>query len=149
MYKRQGDSCLRWLKYQNNETGEITEYHPEGADETFGIFIFVGYAPASALFNGKVDLDRQGYILTDQNLQTNVPGVFAAGDICVKPLRQVVTAVSDGALCATNLEHYVEEMYRTLGLKRETPDADTSAHSAAASEPETSQLCLLYTSRCV
>ncbi|WP_343246871.1 FAD-dependent oxidoreductase [Diplocloster hominis] len=135
-----GDHCLRWLKYQNNETGEITEYHPEGSDETFGIFIFVGYAPASALFQGKVDLDRQGYILTDQNLQTNVPGVFAAGDICVKPLRQVVTAVSDGALCATNLEHYVEERYRALGWKRENTDADAPARPGEASEPGDSRL---------
>ena len=63
-------------------------------------------------------LDPAGYVVTDREQQTNLPGVYAAGDICVKQLRQVVTAVSDGAVAATSLERYLGNLYRRLGLRR-------------------------------
>ena len=99
----EGDSALRLLRYQNTETGQVTEYQPpEG--ETFGLFVFAGYQPATELLQGLAKLDPQGYVLTDKSQQTSVPGLYAAGDVCQKPLRQVVTAVGDGALAATELE---------------------------------------------
>ena len=68
----------------------------------FGIFVFVGYEPANALFKDKVELTENGYLVTDVNQKTSVDGVYGAGDICGKNLRQVVTAVSDGAVAATS-----------------------------------------------
>jgi thioredoxin reductase (NADPH) len=65
--------------------------------------------PETSLFEGQVELDR-GYIPTDDNMRTNIPGVYAAGDIRVKSLRQVVTAAADGAIAATQAEKYLAEM---------------------------------------
>lgn len=113
-----GDSQLRHAKFKNNETGEITEYHaPDG--DTFGIFVFVGYAPETQLFKGIIDLDPAGFIPTNEDLMTNVEGVYAAGDIRPKKLRQVVTAVADGAIAATNIEKYVQELREELGMVKE------------------------------
>ena len=75
----------------------------------FGLFVFVGYTPNSGVFEGLLDMER-GYIRTDENMQTSVPGVFAAGDIRVKTLRQVVTAVSDGAIAAVSAEKYIDSL---------------------------------------
>lgn len=100
-----GDSMLHTLRYENTKTGEVTEYHaPEG--EGFGVFVFAGYEPATELVKGIAKLNEQGYIETDRKQKTSVEGVYAAGDVCVKSLRQVVTAVGDGALAATELERY-------------------------------------------
>ncbi len=113
-----GDSQLRHAKFKNNETGEITEYHaPDG--DTFGIFVFVGYAPETQLFKGVIDLDPAGFIPTNEDLMSNVEGVYAAGDIRPKKLRQVVTAVADGAIAATNIEKYVQELREELGMVKE------------------------------
>ncbi|MFI3327098.1 MAG: FAD-dependent oxidoreductase [Clostridia bacterium] len=79
-------------------------------DETgLGIFIFAGYVPSSEIFEGKINLSEDKYIITDKRQKTNIDGVYAAGDVCVKDLRQVVTAVSDGATAATALEKYLSE----------------------------------------
>ena len=111
----EGDSALRLLRYQNTETGQVTEYQPpEG--ETFGLFVFAGYQPATELLQGLAKLDPQGYVLTDKSQQTSVPGLYAAGDVCQKPLRQVVTAVGDGALAATELEKYAAACQQATGL---------------------------------
>ena len=75
----------------------------------FGLFVFVGYQPNSGIFEGLLEMER-GYIRTDENMQTSVPGVFAAGDIRVKTLRQVVTAVSDGAIAAVSAEKYIDSL---------------------------------------
>ena len=75
----------------------------------FGLFGFVGFAPNTALFEGKVDMER-GYIVTDEDMHTSVPGVFAAGDLRVKSLRQVITAAADGAIAAMQCAKYIEEM---------------------------------------
>ncbi|MFQ9412494.1 MAG: FAD-dependent oxidoreductase [Evtepia gabavorous] len=77
---------------------------PAPAGETFGLFVFAGYQPATELLQGVADLDEQGYVLTDRGQKTSADGLYAAGDVCQKPLRQVVTAVGDGALAATELE---------------------------------------------
>ncbi|MEG0722486.1 MAG: FAD-dependent oxidoreductase, partial [Lachnospiraceae bacterium] len=69
---------------------------------------FIGTVPSSGLFEGKLDMDR-GYIITDENMKTNIPGVFAAGDIRVKSLRQVVTAAADGAIASMQVEKYIAE----------------------------------------
>ena len=98
-----GDDGLRRIQYQNTATGEITEYQcPDG--ETIGVFVFAGYAPDTALVSGIAERDARGYIITDENQKTSVEGLYAAGDICVKPLRQVITAASDGAVAAAALE---------------------------------------------
>lgn len=100
-----GDDGLRRIQYQNTATGEITDYQsPDG--ETIGVFVFAGYAPDTALVSGIAERDARGYIITDENQKTSVEGLYAAGDICVKPLRQVITAASDGAVAAAALEKY-------------------------------------------
>ncbi|MDE7206619.1 MAG: thioredoxin family protein, partial [Lachnospiraceae bacterium] len=81
-----------------------------------GIFVFVGYAPATDMIKDKIVLNEQGYVVTDQNQRTNIEGVYAAGDVCIKNLRQVVTAVSDGAVAATSLEKYISETRERLKL---------------------------------
>lgn len=113
-----GEVNLKYARFINNVTNEITEYQVEDSKSTFGIFVFAGYVPASGLVKNHVRLNEQGYILTDTDLATNFPGVYAAGDICVKNLRQVVTAVSDGAVAATNLERYVENLRNEYGIVR-------------------------------
>jgi thioredoxin reductase (NADPH) len=74
-----------------------------------GVFIYVGILPNSALLESRVNLDPQGFVLTDDAMHTNVPGLFAAGDIVHKILRQVVTAVSDGAVAAFSAEKWIAE----------------------------------------
>ena len=115
-----GDTALRAIRYKNTKTGEVTEYRAEAGDN-IGVFVFAGYAPATALVKGIAELNEQGYVITDRNLQTSVEGLYAAGDVCVKSLRQVVTAVGDGALAATELERYAAAMQRKTGLHPELP----------------------------
>ena len=126
-----GDSALRSLKYKNRQTGEITEYKPPAGD-TFGVFVFAGYQPATELIRGIAELDEQGYVITDRNQQTSVTGLYAAGDVCVKNLRQVVTATGDGALAATELEKYAAAMQVKTGRRPSLPAAETKK----AAEPE-------------
>jgi thioredoxin reductase (NADPH) len=95
------------MTVENVKTGEVREIKADEDDGIFGLFVFIGYKPQSALFEGKITME-QGYILTDENMKTSIPGVFAAGDIRVKPLRQVVTATADGAIAAVMAEKYLE-----------------------------------------
>lgn len=122
-----GDSVLRRLVYVNGKTGERTVFEPENGD-TFGVFVFAGYSPSTELFRGVVDLDERGYVITDRQQKTSVDGVYAAGDVCIKNLRQVVTAVGDGALAATELEKYCAAMQKKTGLKPEVPHRRAAAH---------------------
>ena len=87
--------------------GEEREIFAPEEDGTFGVFVFIGFVPNSTLFEGKIDMEN-GYVLTDDDMKTNIPGVFAAGDVRKKSLRQVVTAAADGAIAATQAYHYVE-----------------------------------------
>lgn len=114
-----GDHVLRSLCYRNSKTGEETVFTPE--NDSFGIFVFAGCAPDTGWLKEQVALDPAGYILTDHNQKTNVDGVFAAGDVCRKNLRQVVTAVGDGALAATELEKYAAAMQAKTGLQPAKP----------------------------
>lgn len=106
-----GDGVLESAVFKNVKSGELTEYVADENDGTFGMFVFVGYIPHSDLFKGTVTVDEIGYIPTDDDMKTNVPGVFAAGDIRVKSLRQVVTATADGAIAAVQAEKYIEEKF--------------------------------------
>ncbi len=101
-----GREGLSYARYRNKKTGKVTEYRAKDG-ESFGVFVFAGYAPDTKFLEGILELDGRGYIITDHTKKTNIKGVYAAGDVCIKPLRQVVTATSDGALAATELEKYV------------------------------------------
>ena len=107
--KVDGSDALAEMTVRNVVTGETTVIRANEADGTFGLFGFVGFAPNTALFEGKVDMER-GYIVTDEDMHTNVPGVLAAGDLRVKSLRQVITAAADGAIAAMQCAKYIEEM---------------------------------------
>lgn len=119
-----GDKVLQYARFENNQTGETWEYRVQAGDATFGVFVFVGYIPQSRLFDGQVEVDKAGYIPTDDNLMTSAAGVFAAGDIRPKGLRQLVTAVADGAVAATSAERYVGELKQRLGLADDPARAD-------------------------
>ena len=140
--KVEGDSAVRRVVLKDRKTGEETVYTADDGD-FYGVFVFVGYAPENGLLQGKVDLNPQGYVITDRDQKTNIDGVYAAGDICVKNLRQVVTAVSDGAVAATSLEKYLGSQYRKLHMKRtyvkkvepkEEPKEEPKAEAAKAEE---------------
>ena len=118
-----GENGLTYARYKNTATGEVAEYKSK---ETFGVFVFAGYAPATEILKGTVELNEQGYIVTDASQKTSADGVYAAGDVCIKPLRQVVTATSDGALAATELEKYVAAMQRKTGLRADAPSVKQS-----------------------
>lgn len=103
-----GDGLLSSMVVRNKKTGERTTITADEEDGMFGLFGFIGYLPKSELFEGQIDLDG-GYIVTDADMKTNVDGVFAAGDIRVKSLRQVVTAAADGAIAAVQAGKYIED----------------------------------------
>ncbi len=100
-----GEEILENLTIKNVKTGEVSTL------DVNGCFVFVGYLPISELFKGKVNMTERGDIITDEEMRTNIPGVFAAGDVREKSLRQVITAAADGAIAATNAEHYIESLH--------------------------------------
>ena len=104
-----GDGVLESMKVKNVKTGEVTEIVADENDGTFGLFGFIGYLPKTDMFKDIITLEN-GYIKTDEDMNTNIPGVFAAGDVRVKSLRQVVTATADGAIAAVQAEKYVENL---------------------------------------
>lgn len=93
------DKRLNGIKVKNLQTGEITEL------EVDGVFVSVGRTPETQVFEGQIEMDKAGYIISDESTKTNIPGVFAVGDVRTKVVRQVVTAAADGAVAA----HYIEE----------------------------------------
>ncbi|MCL2212639.1 MAG: thioredoxin-disulfide reductase [Oscillospiraceae bacterium] len=101
-----GDGILTSMTLRDTVSGETREVEADEEDGTFGVFIFIGFVPNTALVEGKLTTER-GYIVTDEDMRTNIPGVFAAGDLRKKTLRQVVTAAADGAIAATMCEHYL------------------------------------------
>lgn len=136
-----GDTALRSLRYRNVKTGEEAVYRAEDGD-TFGIFVFVGYAPATELVRGIASLDQHGYVLTDAQQMTSADGLFAAGDVCVKSLRQVATAVGQAAQAATDMERYLKAAQERTGLVPKAPagrPAATASQSAADVDPGASQ----------
>ena len=123
----EGDGVLRSITWKDLVSGEETTHKVE--DDTFGVFVFAGYEPETSLVKGLAEIDERGYIITDKSQMTTREGLFAAGDVCIKPLRQVVTAVGDGALAATELEKYVVKMHKKTGLVPEQPVREGSATS--------------------
>lgn len=97
-----GENFLEAIKLKNVKTGETSWL------EVSGMFLYIGLYPNTSFLEG-VNCDEQGYILTDEMMRTNIPGLFAAGDCRHTPLRQVITAASDGAIAAYAVEKYLEE----------------------------------------
>ena len=137
-----GENGLTYARYKNTATGEVTEYKSK---ESFGVFVFAGYAPATETVKGIVDLNEQGYIVTDASQKTSAEGVYAAGDVCIKPLRQVVTATGDGALAATELEKYVAAMQRKTGLRADAPATKQSIPAVSVGTHKTADQDELFT----
>ena len=136
-----GDSTLRGIRYKNTKTGEIHEYKAEAGDN-IGVFVFAGYSPATNLVKELVELDEAGYVVTDRVQKTNVDGIYAAGDVCIKPLRQVVTAVGDGALAATELEKYAAGLHKKTGIIPQQPKPEPKQAEAPKAEVKTSDSAL-------
>ncbi len=103
-----GEDKVRELEIYNRKTNQITHLPVDG------IFIYVGILPNNELLDSRLALDSAGFVLTDENMHTNVPGIYAAGDIRHTVLRQVVTATSDGAIAAWSAEKWIIENYDSL-----------------------------------
>lgn len=115
-----GQGGLREASILNRATGQTETWKPVDGG-TFGVFVFAGYVPATDLVRGVVELDDYGYVVTHGHLETSVPGVYAAGDLRAKNLRQVVTATADGAIAAVELERYAKRMSEKTGLTPQRP----------------------------
>ena len=110
-----GETMISYADFRNDATGELEHYMAKDG-ETFGVFIFAGYVPNTGLFREQIALDEHGYVITNEEKETNVKGVFAAGDVCIKTLRQVVTAVSDGAISAVAAERHAAALHDRMKL---------------------------------
>lgn len=99
-----GENKVSSIVMQNVKTEEKFEL------ETDGVFPYIGFSPNSESFNGQVEMDKAGFVITNECLETNVKGVYAAGDMRVTPLRQVITATADGAIAATSAIKYIETL---------------------------------------
>lgn len=106
-----GDGIVESVIFENLKTNEVEEYLADEDFGTFGIFVFTGYLPQTELFKDVLEMDKQGYLITDTKMNSNIKGVFVAGDCRQKTLRQVVTAVADGAIAAVEAEKYVDEHF--------------------------------------
>lgn len=104
-----GDEILSAMTVKNVKTGELTRIEADEEDGMFGVFGFIGFIPRTELFEGKVTMEN-GYIITDDNMHTNIEGVYAVGDLRKKSLRQVITAAADGAIAAMQAEHYISNL---------------------------------------
>ena len=106
-----GDGMLSTMKVKNVKTGEETVINADEEDGLMGVFGFIGTLPNTKIFEGtNLKLDERGYIPTDADMHTNIPGVFAAGDVRVKSFRQVVTAAADGAIATKQAEEYLNSL---------------------------------------
>ncbi len=109
----QGDGIVEAIVLENTVTGEKTTVNADEEHGTFGIFPFIGYLPNTEIFKGKIELDERGYVIAHKDVYTNVEGVFVAGDVRQKHLRQVVTATSDGAIAAVEAEKYISHKFES------------------------------------
>lgn len=98
-----GGERLNSVALRNVKTGEITDVTVDSC------FLFIGYLPNTEIFKGQLDMNRAGYLLVNERMETNLPGVFGAGDVCDKFLKQVATAVGDGAIAGYSAERYIAE----------------------------------------
>jgi len=103
--KIEGGDSVTALRIKNVKTQE------ESIIDVQGVFIFVGYKPNTGFFESLLRLDKDNYIITDERMTTSIDGIFAAGDVRAKPLKQIVTAVGDGAIAAVSAERYIEENF--------------------------------------
>lgn len=99
-----GTDKVERVMLQDVHTKQISEMAVDG------VFVLIGLTPNTKILGGQIDLDEMGYIVTDEDMRTNIPGVFAAGDVRRKSLRQIVTACADGAIAATSAERYIESL---------------------------------------
>ena len=124
-----GENVVQEAHFVNNQTGEVWTHKVDSG--SFGVFIFVGYEPESSVFRDHVAADQWGYILADEDMQTSVPGVYVAGDIRPKRLRQLVTAAADGAIAATAIEKYIEDTKEKVGIVVEQQAEQTAGPEEA------------------
>ena len=108
----QGDGKVQNVVVKNLKTGEISNI------QTDGVFPYIGFTPNCDGFNGQLQQDEKGFITVDENLQTSIPGVFAAGDVRVTPLRQVITAVADGAIAGVSAVKYLERVKEEIQVSQ-------------------------------
>lgn len=128
-----GQGGLREATIMNRATGQTETWKPADGG-AFGVFVFAGYVPATNLVRGVVELDDYGYVVTHGYLETSVPGVYAAGDLRAKNLRQVVTATADGAIAAVELERYAKRMSEKTGLIPQRPTSCVYEQSTAKTD---------------
>ncbi|WP_343209520.1 thioredoxin-disulfide reductase [Anaerolentibacter hominis] len=103
------DSQVSEILHDKKVTGVVIK-HKDGSSSELacdGVFVAVGRIPDTGLFQGQVGMDEQGYLIADETTRTNLPGVFAVGDVRTKPLRQIVTAAADGAVSSRYAEEYL------------------------------------------
>ena len=99
-----GEGCVGSIKVQNVKTKEIQDLKVDG------VFPYIGFTPNVKDFSGQIMQDERGFIKVDEQMRTSTMGVFAAGDVRITPLRQVITAVSDGAVAGISAVKYIEEL---------------------------------------
>lgn len=126
-----GEEMPKTATLKDTLSGESEAFTAQNG-EGFGVFVFAGYTPPTQLTDGKLELDSKGYILTDGEQKTNIDGVYAAGDVCVKPLRQVVTAAADGATASVGLQKSIAALCRKTGIKPKRPEVQRSTQATAA-----------------
>lgn len=100
----QAEQFVTGVKVKSKKDGSVREVACDG------IFVAIGNVPNTDVIKGQVELDEAGYVLADETTRTNIPGVFAVGDMRKKPLRQIVTAVADGAVASKYAEEYVDSL---------------------------------------
>lgn len=134
-----GERGLVEATLRDAHTGDRRHWQPED-DGTFGVFVFAGYVPQTSIVDGFVRLDDDGYVICNpMTLETSVPGVYAAGDLRAKDLRQVVTATADGAIAAVHAEQYAADASRRTGVVPERPSVsvhERREREAGANIPE-------------
>ena len=107
-----GDGLVDSVILKDTKTGETSKF------DTEGVFVFIGHNPQTAFIQGLVDLDENGYILTNGKMETNVPGIYGVGDVIQKESRQVVTAAADGALAGIWAGHYIDDIKAKMAMKK-------------------------------
>jgi thioredoxin reductase (NADPH) len=134
-----GDTALRSAVLENTKTGERETWKPAGDNETFGVFVFAGNTPATELANGIAEVDDRKFIVIDEHNMTTKPGLFAAGDVCNKALRQVATAVGEAASTASEMERYIKAQQETTGLIPQVKEPEQLPAAPAKAEPATAR----------
>lgn len=98
-----GNGAVKTVTLQDTKTGEERDHQVDG------VFIFIGHSPNTGLFKGQLDMDKNGYLVVDNKMQTNIPGVYAAGEVADPYFRQVITSAGMGAAAAIQANHFLEE----------------------------------------